>query len=127
VFVLSIGASWSACSRKGTDAGGTPTTTSNAPTAPAPMLANSVPAGPGEQSAAKTPGKLPGQGATCEDDRCEAGLECIKYYGFAGPAGPQFTACEVRCQVDGKPTCPSGQNCVIISDGPGSVCRPPDM
>jgi len=54
-------------------------------------------------------------------------LSCITYYGIAGGAGPKFTSCEIRCEVDGKPRCPSGQTCVTIADGPGSVCRPPDM
>ena len=65
---------------------------------------------------------LPGQAERCTaDGRCAAGLECVRYYGVAGRAGPEFTSCEIRC---GKgATCPAGQQCRTIADGPGQVCR----
>lgn len=77
--------------------------------------------------AASTPppaGKGPGQGVPCEDGNCAPGLTCVVYYGIAGPAGPKFTSCEMKCSATGKPGCPAGQNCVTIADGPGTVCRP---
>ncbi|MEO8552163.1 MAG: hypothetical protein ABI678_19430 [Kofleriaceae bacterium] len=62
-----------------------------------------------------------GQGKACTDGKCGAGLECIEYYGIAGPRGPKFTSCEIRCSAD-KP-CTKPQRCVTIADGPGQVCR----
>lgn len=64
-----------------------------------------------------------GQGEKCDDGRCAGGLECIEYYGIAGAKGPRFTSCEIPCESP-KFTCPTGQSCVTISDGPGRVCRP---
>lgn len=63
------------------------------------------------------------QGESCAGDvRCARGLTCIKYYGIAGPRGPEMASCERRCGAKGA--CPSGQSCVTIADGPGEVCRP---
>lgn len=64
------------------------------------------------------------QGEACPDRRCAAGLTCVEYYGIAGPSGPRFTSCEVRCGKGGR--CPDGQSCITIADGPGEVCRPAD-
>ena len=62
-------------------------------------------------------------GAPCGDnDRCDGGTSCTKYYGIAGPSGPEFSSCEIACP-NGKGACPSGSGCVTIADGPGSVCR----
>ena len=62
------------------------------------------------------------QGQPCDDGQCDNGLECVEYYGIAGPRGPEFNSCEIRC--GGKaPPCPDGQACVTIADGPGQVCR----
>ena len=62
------------------------------------------------------------RGQKCgENDSCPTGLECVKYYGIAGPKGPQFTSCETKCN-DGK-ACPDGLKCTTIADGPGAVCR----
>ena len=55
-------------------------------------------------------------------DRCGDGLTCITYYGVAGASGPQFKTCEIPCGK-GKATCPTGQKCANIADGPGQVCR----
>ncbi|HET7506092.1 MAG TPA: hypothetical protein VFK02_33965 [Kofleriaceae bacterium] len=66
--------------------------------------------------------KGPGIGAECgPDDACAPGLACIKYYGFAGPRGPELKSCEIRCEGDAA--CPSGYTCMTVSDGPGRVCR----
>ena len=63
-------------------------------------------------------------GTACGDgDRCEGGTSCVKYYGIAGPSGPEFASCEVACP-SGK-GCPSGTACITIADGPGAVCRMP--
>lgn len=64
----------------------------------------------------------PAQGQPCADGNCAPGLECVEYYGIAGPRGPAFTSCEIRCT--GGKGCPAGQHCTTISDGPGQVCRP---
>lgn len=62
-------------------------------------------------------------GTACGDgDRCDGGTSCTKYYGIAGPSGPEFSSCEIACP-NGKGACPSGSGCVTIADGPGSVCR----
>ncbi len=83
--------------------------------------------GPGAVCRANTatptvPAPLPAQGQKCgAADACAAGLECVKYYGIAGPAGGQFTSCEIKCSAKSK--CPSGQACTTMADGPGQVCR----
>lgn len=66
---------------------------------------------------------LPKQSEKCPDGKCAEGLTCIEYYGVAGPSGPKFTSCEIPCP-DEKSTCPEGQGCTTIADGPGRVCRP---
>lgn len=60
-------------------------------------------------------------GQPCSD-KCVAPATCEQYSGIAGPKGPQFTSCELRCG-DAK-TCPDGTRCVTVADGPGEVCRP---
>jgi hypothetical protein len=97
---------------------------STPPTTPEPTPGTSEP-GPTE------PGTEPGTepvidvaqlGSECgEGDRCASGLTCVKYYGIAGPSGPEFKSCEVTCAE--KTTCPTGSSCVTIADGPGAVCR----
>ena len=65
-------------------------------------------------------------GTACgEGDRCDGGTSCVKYYGIAGPSGPEFASCEVRCP-SGKGPCPTGTACITIADGPGAVCRATD-
>ena len=64
-------------------------------------------------------------GADCgEGDKCEAG-SCVRFYGIAGPSGPEFKSCEIACP-NGKGPCPDGTACTQIADGPGAVCRPTD-
>ncbi len=64
----------------------------------------------------------PGMGEPCGgDDACAAGLTCVKYYGIAGPSGPQFKSCEIQCKTDAQ--CGEGHRCAMIADGPGHVCR----
>ncbi len=76
-----------------------------------------------DAGAAPLPAGAGAQGTPCADGRCQPGLACVEYYGVAGPSGPRFTSCEIRCA---SPTdkCPRGQRCTTISDGPGRVCRP---
>jgi hypothetical protein len=57
-----------------------------------------------------------------EADACQSGATCVKYYGIAGPSGPEFKSCEIQC-TDPKGTCPDGTKCVTVADGPGQVCR----
>jgi eight-cysteine-cluster-containing protein len=84
----------------------------------------------GEAGTATTPEPAPTdtgtggapQGMPCKDGKCAAGLSCVQYYGIAGPNGPSFTSCEIRCGLKGS--CPEGQKCITIADGPGQVCRP---
>ncbi len=64
-----------------------------------------------------------GQGEPCPDDKCASGLTCVSYYGIAGTRGGKFSSCEIPCPMP-QSTCPEGQRCVTISDGPGAVCRP---
>ena len=61
------------------------------------------------------------QGARCGESTCGAGETCIEYYGVAGPRGPKFQTCGIRCGEGGK--CPGGKRCVTIADGPGPVCQ----
>ena len=72
---------------------------------------------------AGNPAKLGQQGEDCVNQACEAHLECLTYFGIAGPYGPKFGSCEIRCGE--KDTCPDGQMCTTIMDGPGKVCRTP--
>jgi hypothetical protein len=89
---------------------------------PAPVDAGAPPDARGPRDAG-VPGPLPGQGEPCSPTgQCKAGLACVEYYGIAGPRGPKFTSCEIRCGKDGK--CPARQSCITIADGPGQVCRP---
>jgi len=61
-------------------------------------------------------------GSPCSaEGTCGAPLECVKYSGIAGPKGPQFSSCEIRCGE--KQACPAGLDCVTVADGPGQVCR----
>jgi hypothetical protein len=68
--------------------------------------------------------QLPRQGEPCPNRVCDRDLTCVAYYGIAGPRGPLFTSCEIRCSDNSE--CPSAQRCVTIADGPGQVCRPGD-
>ena len=60
----------------------------------------------------------------CGDKTCGVGEECISYYGIAGPRGPEFHECGIRCK-QGAPNggCADGKKCQTIADGPGPVCR----
>jgi hypothetical protein len=63
----------------------------------------------------------PGLGQTCgDDDSCAKGT-CVAYSGIAGPKGPQFKTCEIKCTGGGA--CPDGTKCIVVADGPGAVCR----
>jgi hypothetical protein len=81
---------------------------------------------PGPGSAAEPapswPKGGPGIGENCgAGDACAQGLTCVAYYGIAGPRGPQFKSCEIRCTGDSG--CPADHKCITIADGPGQVCR----
>ena len=64
------------------------------------------------------------QGGDCsgQNTLCASGTVCLAYFGIAGPQGPEFKSCEIPCSHPGA-TCPLGQSCVTIADGPGQVCR----
>lgn len=67
---------------------------------------------------------LPERGFACAEGQCAAGLTCMTYYGVAGSNGPEFSSCEIPCQIGKKDLCPDDEMCVRISDGPGEVCMP---
>jgi len=91
------------------------TTTTSAPTETPPTTT-----GPTTPSTEQPAG--PGRGEPCgADDACAPGLGCVRYYGIAGPRGPEFRSCESRCSPTGG--CPDGTTCITIADGPGQVCR----
>ena len=70
------------------------------------------------------PMDLSGLGQACgEGGTCQLG-QCARYFGIAGPSGPEFTSCELRC--DAGASCPDGTSCITIADGPGEVCRSPE-
>ncbi len=74
------------------------------------------------QPAPQPPTETPG--TACGDRTCNPGQDCITYFGVAGPAGPKFYACEIRCkQGQANDGCPTGTRCNVIADGPGPVCR----
>jgi len=64
------------------------------------------------------------QPGTCGGRTCGAGESCASYYGIAGPRGPMFHECVIRCRR-GQPNdgCPTGTVCHTVADGPGDVCR----
>lgn len=85
--------------------------------------ATQTPSGSGTNPTTPAPTGGPGIGEACgPNDSCAAPATCVSYYGIAGPRGPQFKTCEVKCAGKGA-TCPGGKQCVTIADGPGSVCR----
>ena len=57
---------------------------------------------------------------------CDTGLTCVAYNGFTGQ---ELHSCEIPC--DGKEdTCPAGEQCGTVMDGPHDVCvasPPPDQ
>lgn len=87
---------------------------------PEPVPADS---GKGEQAEPPTQTKDPPEPPMCDGQPCEAPRECISYFGIAGPSGPTFYACEIRCDRNASEGCPDGTRCVTIADGPGDVCR----
>lgn len=63
-------------------------------------------------------------GDSCaEGGTCQAGVQCVSYFGIAGPSGPEFKSCEIPCGDGAKTACPGGTECITIADGPGAVCR----
>lgn len=84
----------------------------------------SVPAESGGKTEPPTPPDPPTPDPPmCEGQPCEAPRECISYFGIAGPSGPMFYSCEIRCDRNASQGCPEGTRCVTIADGPGDVCR----
>ena len=66
---------------------------------------------------------LPDQAQACPKGVCAPGLDCITYFGPTGPKGGTLSSCEISCL--GGRSCPRGQSCVSVKDGPpGNVCRP---
>lgn len=63
------------------------------------------------------------QGGDCSalESSCSNGSACLSYFGVAGSSGPQFQTCEISCSHPGA-SCPIGQSCTTIADGPGEVC-----
>lgn len=57
----------------------------------------------------------------CDNGTCPTGLTPVKYFGVAGPSGPEFCSCTIPCANDPK-ICPEKTTCVTIADGPGRVC-----
>lgn len=65
--------------------------------------------------------------SSCATLLCQPPQVCIEYYGIAGPSGPKFASCEIRCGGEKNVACPDDLQCVTIADGPGQVCRPSDL
>ena len=61
-------------------------------------------------------GDCSASGAVCTD-----GTVCLSYFGIAGAAGGEFSSCEIPCSHPGA-SCPLGQSCQAVADGPGQVC-----
>ena len=111
----------------GCDGGKKPAATGSSPppeqgTPPTPETP-SQPETPGEPETPSDPSAGEPAAVDCNGEPCAPPRECISYYGIAGPNGPQFHACEIRCKGEGKGGCPDGMSCVTIADGPGEVCR----
>lgn len=118
--MLVLAAAWLAACSTGNSARSSPPPQSGAPTEPAgPAPGEPARSGSGGSAAPAPAG--PKIGDTCgANDACGEGT-CVTYYGIAGPRGPQFKSCEIRC--DGQGGCSGGRACVQIADGPGAVCR----
>jgi hypothetical protein len=89
----------------------------------APTASSGAPATPTAE-----PALSPKLGDKCGDnDTCAPPATCVSYTGIAGPKGPTFKTCEVKCPPrEGRETdsaCPAGTKCGMIADGPGHVCR----
>jgi hypothetical protein len=71
-----------------------------------------------------SPENLIPQGGDCSAQGavCSSGTVCLAYFGIAGGQGPEFKSCEIPCSLPGA-SCPLGQSCTTIADGPGLVCR----
>lgn len=92
------------------------------PGAPQPVETEHVPT-VRERADAGPLSTLPDQSQPCPKGICAPGLECITYFGPTGPKGGTLSSCEVSCL--GGRSCPRGQSCVSVKDGPpGNVCRP---
>jgi hypothetical protein len=95
------------------------------PTQPAPGPGTGTTSGTGG-TPTPTPGTTeeprgPKLGEPCgAGDTCGEGT-CVSYFGIAGPRGPEFKSCEIRC--DPQRACEGGRQCVTVADGPGQVCR----
>ncbi|MRG96914.1 hypothetical protein [Polyangium spumosum] len=101
-----------------------PAPTTTTPLANPPTTVGGTPAptvNPTNEAAAASPTQPSG---SCGGRTCGAGESCASYYGIAGPRGPMFHECVVRCRR-GEPNdgCPSGKKCFTVADGPGDVCR----
>ena len=91
-----------------------------ATTPPTPNAGSADPAANSAEPTAAAP--APAISEKCgANDACAEGATCVSYYGIAGPQGPQFKSCEIKCDSDAK--CPTGRKCVTVADGPGRVCR----
>lgn len=73
---------------------------------------------------ANAPETDPPPTGSCGGRTCAPGETCASYYGIAGPRGPLFHECVIRCRR-GEPNdgCPAGTICYTVADGPGDVCR----
>jgi hypothetical protein len=98
---------------------GSSTSPGPGPTEPPPGPGPGPGAGPGSGPAPAVEG--PKLGEPCAPgDVCGEG-SCVPYYGIAGPRGPQFKSCEIRCSA--QTPCEGGRRCITVADGPGQVCR----
>ncbi len=53
-------------------------------------------------------------------NKCPSPMQCVSYYGIAGPQIPAFQSCEIPCKTNSD--CPNFLTCNTITDGPGQVC-----
>lgn len=53
-------------------------------------------------------------------NKCPSPMQCLSYYGIAGPQIPVFQSCEITCKINAD--CPTSFKCGFIADGPGQVC-----
>ncbi len=95
------------------------------PATPGPTEPGPTEPGPTEPGPTEPAVDLAQLGSSCaEGGTCQAGVQCVSYFGIAGPSGPEFKSCEIPCGAEAKGACPSGTQCITIADGPGAVCRP---
>lgn len=74
-------------------------------------------------SALAIPPKLPGGNCTEEENTCPKNTTCVRSTGILGQNPKPIISCVRRCSPRSHNACPTGEECVSVSDGPGYICK----